>query len=180
MRVWMLLAIMLLLTACNLTTNQPTPTEGVLPLETIVATITQAIAPTIASTVSVNPTMDNVDPINPTSTALLLVTSTPNLTPTPIAGDDFPTTFIESYAIAARQGQQIEISYDVTINNPSDGRVYFLVRDPNGVEVARLIVSTTVNDVLVVDAQLSGEYRFYATPRNLQGNYRSSYQLRSP
>ncbi len=173
MRILLFVLMLMLLTACNLTTPNSTPTD-----EILLSTSTVEPIPS-SPTLSVNPTANNITPIPP-SPSVTVINVTPDATPSPVVDGDFPTTFIESYAIAARQGQQIEISYDVTINNPNDGRVYFLVRDPNGAEVTRLTIMTTESDVLIVDAQISGEYRFYATPRNLQGNYRTSYQLQNP
>jgi hypothetical protein len=173
-QVTILTLLLLWMTACNLTAL-PTPTHSL--TETAAPpTATTELTPTIASVVTVTSEVPLIT-ILPLTDALTPL-STNGVTQSTGADIPFPTTYINSYGITAREGQRIYINYDVTVTNPGRGRVFILVLDPTRREAGRLVVTDTRADTLEIEAMVAGDYLFYITPENLSGNYTSSYGTR--
>jgi hypothetical protein len=173
-QVTILTLLLLSMIGCNLAavptpTNSPTETDAP-PTTTTGLTATIAPVATATSEVPLITILPETDAPTPLSTS--------GVTQSIGADIPFPTTYINSYAITAREGQTIYINYDVTVTNPGRGRVFILVLDPTGVEAGRTLVTDTRVDTLEIEARVSGNYLFYITPENLSGSYTSSYGTR--
>ncbi len=97
----------------------------------------------------------------------------------PAAEIPFPTTFNETYTVNVQAGNTLLVEYTVTLTNPGTGRVFVLVRDPGGSEVARLTLTETVEDVEEIPVASGGEYTILVAYENLRGNYSVQYSQRT-
>lgn len=170
-----LMLIVVLLAGCNLNAA-PTATQTF-------ATEAPTIPPTLESTlVTTTPQPTTITPngsLTPTGELTPTISASAAVPVSTIeAGVPFPTLYINSYSISAREGQTIYVNYEVTLDNPGQGQVFLLVLDPTGVEAGRLALSETKTDVLEVEAELTGAYILYVTPDNVRGNYATSFGTR--
>ncbi|GAB4516368.1 MAG: hypothetical protein OHK0046_21640 [Anaerolineae bacterium] len=174
--------VCLVLGACNL--NSPQEGEDVSTLEALpspdnidtpelIVPTEDPLLPDTARTPLLPPTpqgdLPGAEPLLPESPV-------PDLNNTSGAADfPFPSVFPFSYDIAAEAGETIIISYDVTVNNPEQGRVFFIVENPEGEVIGQLVVTETAIDTFEVEAERDGTYLLRAASQNLSGDFTVSY-----
>lgn len=193
MRRFLPLALLIVLAACNLSSDDAAPTAA--GTETLIAPQT-FVAPTATET---PPPTDTLIPTN-TPIADASATTEPTLpigvrvataqsVGTPIeyaqttqAPDTprFPLDFPDRYTVDALAGQIIIVNYAVTLDNPGVGRVFIVVRDPNGDDIQQLFINSSTEDSAEVPANRSGTYEVLVAFENLRGNYSVTFGLRQP
>lgn len=188
-----------LLSACNLNS---TPDEQIEPLATDTSTPQPSptftltplpIVPASATPINAQPTLiplttqgsENVAPVGVQSNPTANVGSTGGNTGQSASGTPegtpsvpFPETFPDRYTATVGTGRTLLVNYLVELREAGVGRVFFVVRDPNGDEVARWLVTESVDDTEEIPAEVGGEYEVLVAFENLRGYYSVSFDTR--
>jgi hypothetical protein len=165
------LLITLLLAACNLQQQAPTPTG--LPPTSTEANAQTAPSPIPAGQSTAQPTLF------PTPTQLTLVTATLPAAPTTINatnGTGVPTldpaSADERYPIEARDGASLGVNYEVTIG--ARGTVSMTVQGPDGILWQHTFTASETGRA-EVQVEQGGTYEILVFRENLDGSYAVSW-----
>jgi hypothetical protein len=167
------LLIILLLTACNLQQQAPTPTN-------LPPTSTEAEAQTAPSPI---PAGQSTAPAQPTlvatPTQLILVTATLSAPPTTInagSGTGVPTIDAaqadERYPITVRDGASLGVNYEVTIG--ARGTVTMIMQGPDGILWQQTFTASEIGRA-EVQIEQGGTYEVLVFRENLDGSYAVSW-----
>ena len=189
-----------ILSACNLNTTPdeqvepintetptlpPSPTFTLTPLPIIPASATPIVdsAPTLIplTTQSSMQTDDCVVPVGQRvdTTATANVGSsggnvTTNNTESDTTGTptgSFPATFSDRYTATVGAGRTLLVNYLVELRESGVGSVFFVVRDPNGDEVTRWVITESAEETEEIPVEIGGEYEILVAFENLRGYY---------
>ncbi len=168
-----ILLITLLLTACNLQQQAPTPTK-------LPPTSTEANAQTAPSPIPAGQsTAPAQPPLIATPTQLTLVTATLSAPPTTInagSGTGIPTIDAaqadERYPITARDGANLGVNYEVTIG--ARGTVTMIMQGPDGVLWQHTFTASETGRA-EVQIEQGGTYEVLVFRENLDGSYAVSW-----
>ena len=90
----------------------------------------------------------------------------------------FPATFSDRYTATVGAERTLLVNYLVELREAGIGSVFFVVRDPNGDEVTRWVITESAEDTEEIPVEIAGEYVILVAFENLRGYYSVDFDTR--